>query len=185
MTQAPEWLVVGKIVAAFGTKGEVRVMAQTDFPEERFEAGSRLFVERDPGEYEVEHARWQKGQAVVKLKHVDDRDRAEALAGRYLRVPGHNLAQLDHDEYYLFQIVGLTAVTEEGRELGQISEVLQTGANDVYVIPLAKGELLLPAIADVVRKVDLEAGQLVVHLLPGLLPGEEDSPPSPSARGPG
>jgi len=80
---------------------------------------------------------------------------------------------LDEGEYYLFQLVGLTAVTEEGRELGRVKEVLQTGANDVYVVDTPRGELLLPAIQDVVKDVELAAGRLVVHLLPGLMPGED------------
>ncbi|HLY67081.1 MAG TPA: ribosome maturation factor RimM [Chloroflexota bacterium] len=170
MAETPEWLVVGKIVAAFGTKGEIRVMSQTDFPE-RFEPGAKLFVERELEPFAIEHSRWQKGQAVLKLGGVDDRDRAESLHGRYLRVPGEDIAALEEDRYYLFQIMGLKVITDEGQELGQIGDILQTGANDVYVVPTAKGELLLPAIADVVKQVDLPGGRLVVHLLPGLMPG--------------
>lgn len=172
MADAPDWLVVGKIIAAFGTKGELRVMSQTDFPQ-RFEAGAELWVEREDRPLTVEHCRWHKGKAVLKLRAVDDRDQAEELRGRYLRVPGSDLAKLDEGEYYLFQLVGLTAVTEEGRELGRVKEVLQTGANDVYVVDTPRGELLLPAIQDVVKDVELAAGRLVVHLLPGLMPGED------------
>jgi 16S rRNA processing protein RimM len=172
VADAPDWLVVGKIVAAFGTKGELRVMSQTDFPQ-RFEAGAELWVEREDRPATVEHCRWHKGKAVLKLRAVDDRDQAEELRGRYLRVPGSDLAKLDEGEYYLFQLVGLTAVTEEGRELGRVKEVLQTGANDVYVVDTPRGELLLPAIQDVVKDVELAAGRLVVHLLPGLMPGED------------
>jgi len=170
--QAPEWLVVGRIVAAFGTKGEIRVMPETNFPEARFSTGVRLFVEREAEAFAVEQVRWHKGQALLKLAGIDDRDRAEELHGRYLRVPGEDLASLDEGEYYLFQLVGLAVVSDMGEELGSITEVLQTGANDVYVVPTAKGELLLPATAEVVREVDLAAGRLVAHLLPGLMPGE-------------
>ena len=171
MADAPEWLVIGKIVAAFGTKGEMRVMSQTDFPA-RFNAGSRLFVEREEPAFTIEHCRWQKGQAILKLTGVDDRERAEDLHGRYLQVPGSELAELEQDQYYLFQIMGLRVVTDEGRELGTVSDVLETGANDVYVVPTGQGELLLPAIGEVIKDVDLTAGKLVVHLLPGLMPGE-------------
>jgi 16S rRNA processing protein RimM len=171
MANAPEWLVVGKVLAAFGTKGELRVMSQTDFPQ-RFEPGERLFVEREPEPFTIESCRWHKGQPLLKLGGVDDRDRAEMLHGRYLRVPGEQLAELEEGEYYLFQVLGLTVVTEAGLELGTIGDVLQTGANDVYVVPTPKGELLLPAIKDVVKDVDLKAGRMVVSLLPGLMPGE-------------
>lgn len=174
MANVPEWLVVGKIVAAFGTKGELRVMSQTDFPE-RFSAGSKLFVEREELAFTIESCRWQKGQAVVKLIGVNDRDRAENFHGRYVRVPGDQLAELEEDQYYLFQIIGLQAVTEDGHELGAVTDVLQTGANDVYVVPTANGELLLPAIGEVIKQVELAAGKLVVHLLPGLMPAHEPS----------
>ena len=173
MASAPDWLVVGKIVAAFGTKGEVRVMSQTDFPR-RFDPGAELWVERDERRFIVEHCRWQKGQAVLKLSAVGDRDQAEELRGRYLRVPGSDLAELEEGEYYLFQLMGLRASTEDGRELGRIKDVLQTGANDVYIVDTPAGELLLPAIKDVVKSVDLAAGRMVVHLLPGLLAGEAE-----------
>ena len=148
-------------------------MSQTDFPG-RFEAGSELWIEREDASFTVERSRWQKGQAVLKLSAVDDRERADALRGRYLRVPGSHLAELEEGEYYLFQLMGLTAVTEEGRELGQVKDVLQTGANDVYVVDTPQGELLLPAIRDVIKQVDLGAGRLVVHLLPGLMPAEAE-----------
>jgi 16S rRNA processing protein RimM len=171
VADAPEWLVVGKIVAAFGTKGELRVLSQTDFPE-RFAAGAQLWVERESEPFTVNHCRWHKGQAYVQLDRVADRDRAEALRGRYVRVPGDRLAELDEGEYYLFQLIGLTVVTEDGRELGPIKDVLQTGANDVYVVDTARGELLLPAIKDVILDVDVPAGKLTAHLLPGLMPGE-------------
>ncbi len=173
MSAPPEWLIVGKILAAFGTRGEVRVLSQTDFPE-RFEPGARLFVEREPEPFRVEHSRWHKGQAVIKLAEVADRNRAEELRGRYLRVPGDDLAKLSSDQFYVFQIVGLNVVTEDGRELGPVAEVLETGANDVYAVRTERGELLLPAIEEVIRQVDLEGGRLVVHLLPGLLPDEAE-----------
>ncbi|HVA24819.1 MAG TPA: ribosome maturation factor RimM [Chloroflexota bacterium] len=173
MADAPDWLVVGRIVAAFGTKGELRVMSQTDFPE-RFEIGAELWMERQDRPFTVEHCRWQKGQAILKLGAIDDRDQAEELHGRYLRVPGSALAELDEGEYYLFQLRGLTVITEDGRELGRVDDVLQTGANDVYIVATPHGELLLPAIEDVIKEVDLAAGRMVVHLLPGLMPDKAE-----------
>ena len=175
MANAPDWLVVGRVVAAFGTKGELRVLSQTDFPS-RFDPGATLWIERESDAFTVEHSRWQKGQAVLKLAEVGDRDRAEELCGRWLRVPGDNLAELDEGEYYLFQLMGLNVVSDDGRALGAVREVLQTGANDVYVVDTPGGELLLPAIKDVVKKVDLQAGAITVHLLPGLMTGESETP---------
>ncbi len=148
-------------------------MPQTDFPE-RFEVGAELWIEHEGGPFKVERVRWQKGQPVLKLSAVDDRDHAESLRGRYLRVPGSHLAELEEGEFYLFQLMGLEVVTDGGRQLGRLKDVLQTGANDVYVVDSPAGELLLPAIADVIRDVDLTAGRITVHLLPGLMPGEAE-----------
>jgi 16S rRNA processing protein RimM len=149
-------------------------MPQTDFPETRFSEGALVFAERIADGFRIEQVRWMKGQPVLKLSGVEDRDQAEELRGRYLRVPGDDLAPLEEDEYYLFQIVGLRVETEDGRLLGTISEVLQTGANDVYVVPTATGELLVPAIPDVVQAVDLAGGRMIVRLMAGMLPGEAE-----------
>lgn len=149
-------------------------MSQTDFPG-RFAPGAELWIEGEQTPFTVEHSRWQKGQAVLKLNAIGDRDRADEVRGRYLRVPGTNLAALEEGEYYLFQLVGLNVVTEEGRSLGTVREVLQTGANDVYVVDTPRGELLLPAIKDVVKRVDLKTGVITVHLLPGLMPDEDEA----------
>ncbi|MHB8621231.1 MAG: ribosome maturation factor RimM [Chloroflexota bacterium] len=169
MPLPPEWLVIGKVVAAFGTHGELRVLPQTDFPR-RFAAGASVFLERDERSFTIVQSRLQNGQYVLRLAGVDDRDQAEDLRGRYMRVPGQNLAPLEEGEYYLFQIMGLAVRTDEGRELGVVSDILQTGANDVYVVRSDSGEVLLPAIKDVIKQVDLDAGRLTVHVLPGLLP---------------
>ncbi len=150
-------------------------MPQTDFPE-RFDVGSELWIEREADPVKIEHCRWQKGRPVLKLMSIDDRDRAEELRGRYLRVPGSALAALEEGEYYLFQLMGLAVVTEEGRDLGPIKDILQTGANDVYIVDTPTGELLLPAIPDVIKDVDLNSGRITVHLLPGLVPGEAEEP---------
>ncbi|MDE3074639.1 MAG: 16S rRNA processing protein RimM [Chloroflexota bacterium] len=168
MTSAPRWLTVGRIVAAFGTRGEVRVLPETDFPQ-RFAPGSRLFVEGDDRGLQVQSSRRQRGQYVLKLEGIDDRSRADDVAGRWLRVPGNDLAPLAEGEYYLFQVLGLAVRTEQGQAIGSVTDILPTGANDVYVVKGDRGEVLLPAIPDVIRQVDLAAGTMTVHLLPGLL----------------
>ncbi|MGH2363430.1 MAG: ribosome maturation factor RimM [Chloroflexota bacterium] len=167
MNPAPRWLVVGRIVAAFGTHGEVRLMPQTSFPD-RFAPGRTLFVEGKEAAFPITASRRQKGQLVLKLQGVDDRETALELAGRHAQVPGDDLAPLAEGEFYLFQLTGLRVESDDGRTLGRLTEVLQTGANDVYVVKGEGPEVLLPATPEVIRDVNLEAGVMTVHLLPGL-----------------
>lgn len=116
----------------------------------------------------MERHRTVSGKTVVKLSGVDDRNASETLRGRRLEVLETDLMTLPADTYFHHQIVGLTAVTTDGRKLGPVAEVLRTGSNDVYVI---KGdrEYLIPAIGDVVKEVDLQEGRLVIEPIPGLL----------------
>ena len=108
------------------------------------------------------------GRPVLKLSGIDDRNESETLRGKLLEVPESELMRLPQDTYFQHQIVGLEAVTTDGRKLGTIAEILQTGSNDVYVVK-GEREHLIPAIGDVVKEVDLEAGRLVVDAIPGLL----------------
>lgn len=108
------------------------------------------------------------GKTVVKLSGIDDRNQSDALRGKLLEVPEAELMALPPDTYFQHQIVGLTAITTDGRDLGAVAEVLRTGSNDVYVV---KGdrEYLIPAIGDVVKEVDIQGGRLVIEPIPGLL----------------
>jgi 16S rRNA processing protein RimM len=106
---------------------------------------------------------------ILHLAGVEDRTGAEALAGCLLEVPRAEAPPLPQGQYYIYQVIGLEVVSDDGQELGRIVEVLQPGANDVYVVHGAKGEILLPGIEHVVRQVDLAAGRMTVHVLPGLI----------------
>src|SRR5690554_4604612 len=107
---------------------------------------------------------------LVKLEGLDDRDSAQALRGALLQVARDAVHPLPPGEYYVFEIVGLAVYDETGRHLGVVADVLETRANDVYVVDRAdgQGELLLPAIRDVILRIDLEQGRMDVRLLPGL-----------------
>ena len=165
MTEDESPVVVGRIVAAHGIKGEVKVEPMTDFPE-RFARGSRLWL--DGVERTVQSGRWQRTQVIVKLAGVSSRDAAEALRGKELSVP--DLAELppDEDLYYLHDIVGLRVETRDGETLGEVYDVLSTGSNDVYVVRGERGELLLPALDDVVLEVDVTGGRIVVDVPDGI-----------------
>jgi 16S rRNA processing protein RimM len=120
---------------------------------------------------QVEQVRLHQGVAILKLTGCDSRNDAETLRGHWLQVPIEQAIPLEEDEYYLFQLVGLEVRTAEGEVLGELAEVLQTGANDVYVVRGPAGELLLPDIPQVIQEIDLEAGRMLVQLAPGLRDG--------------
>lgn len=103
---------------------------------------------------------------LITLDGYEDRDKAEALRGELVLVRLEDAVPLRHGEYYHHQIIGLSVVTDEGEELGSVAEIIKTGANDVYVVRGQGGEVLLPAIQSVIRKI--EPSRMIVHLLPGL-----------------
>ncbi len=164
----PRYLVVGRIVAPWGVRGEVKVALETDFPE-RFKRLKRVYLGEKVTSFVLEGSRLHQGNALLKLEGCDDRDAAEKLRGQLVQIPIEEAMPLGEDEYYVYQIVGLDVWTTEGEHLGRVSEVLFTAANDVYVVQGEKGEILIPAIEDVVLEVDLAGGRLTVELIEGLI----------------
>jgi 16S rRNA processing protein RimM len=186
---APKYLAIGRITAPHGIRGEVRVDMLTDFPE-RFKPGFSAFLgtgSEDPEARPVKivAARPHKGGVLVKLDAVPDRNTAELLRDRYLLIPESDAMPLGSHENYLHDLVGLQVETTEGRFLGELTEVLFTKANDVYVLHGPDGEVLLPATRDVVLQVDVPAHRMVVALPDGLLDdavpdADEDDEPEPA-----
>lgn len=167
----PRFLAVGRVLRPHGVRGELRVELLTSYPE-RLPHHRVLYLGDDAQPYPVERIRLQPEAALIKLSGCDDRDQAEVLRGQLIQIPIEMAVPLEEDEYYHFQIVGVEVSTDQGERLGRVVEVLDTGANDVYVIRGPRGEVLIPAIEDVVRELDMEGGRMVVTLLPGLL-GDE------------
>lgn len=163
---------VGKIVNTQGLQGELRVLSVTDFAEERFKKGSKLSIFNDKDQFvlEVEVAthRKQKNFDIVKFKglyHIND---VEKYKGCSLKVAEEDLAELEEDEFYYHEIIGLD-VYEKDVFIGQIKEILQPGANDVWVVARkGKRDLLLPYIPPVVLNVDIAGNRVDVELLEGL-----------------
>jgi 16S rRNA processing protein RimM len=169
MGDTPGYFVVGKIVGAHGVFGEVKVSLMTDNPE-RFRQGARLLLESEEGliPVEVSSARPHKGMMLVKLASVPNRNAAELLQWRKLLIPESEAMPLGQDENYVHDLIGLRVESAEGEALGEITEILFTPANDVYVVAGPNGELLLPALRDVVLRVDLEGGVMLVKVPDGL-----------------
>jgi 16S rRNA processing protein RimM len=166
MPQDHQLIVVGRVVAPWGVKGEVKVEVMTDFPD-RFSPGEEVHIDGCPTI--IENSRWHKGRAILKLDTVDSVEAAEKLRGRWLEIPPSKLRSLPKDQYYQFQLMGLEVWTTQGQHLGRIADILPTGSNDVYLVQGELGELLIPAIEDVVKSVELEKGRIVVELIAGLL----------------
>jgi 16S rRNA processing protein RimM len=165
----PSYLAVGRVLRPHGVHGELRIELLTDSPEHLSELKT-LYVGKTHRPYRVESVRLHQQIALLKLGGCDDRNAADALRDETLHVATADAVPLNVDEVYEHQVVGLTVVTEEGQILGEIVEVFTApGANDVFIVHGPLGEILIPAIEDVVLGLDLEAERLVIHLLPGLL----------------
>jgi 16S rRNA processing protein RimM len=167
------YLVVGRAVGAHGLHGEMKIELYTDFPE-RFVPGALLYFCVDLQEVVIEKVRDHKNRLLVKFAGIDSRSAAEEYHDCWLYVDEEDAAVLEDGAYWVHDIIGLTAVTVDGVRLGEITDVLPTGANDVYVVRSAPDfnsgrDVLLPAMTDVVVAVDLAAGTMTVRLPDGLI----------------
>nr|ART39152.1 H140 [uncultured bacterium] len=157
-------VTVGRVLSPHGVRGDVKVLPLSDFPE-RFKPGAEVWLQGVP--VRIERSRWQGRVVVVKLEGIDDRDAVEAIRDQELMVP--EIAPLNEEGvFYQHDIIGLTVRDLEGQELGEVTDIFSTGSNDVYVIEGEKGQLLLPALADVVHDIDLKAKLMTVELMEGL-----------------
>ena len=165
----PRFLVIGRIVKPHGINGEVRVDMHTDLPE-RYTWLEEVYLGMDdPRPVRVEGVRFHKGRALLKLDGYDNRQDAVKLRSTWLQVPYDEGIPLEDGEYYLYEILGFSVYTDDGNYLGDVSDVLETGANNVFVVEGSHGELLLPDTTEVIREIDLDSGRILVHLLPGLV----------------
>lgn len=170
------YIAIGQIIGAHGIRGEVKVAVMTDFPQ-RYRPGAKTYLgtEAHCVLTEIEAVRPHKEILLVKLAAVPDRNAAEALQGQYLLIPEEEAMPLGEHENYVHDLIGLAVETVAGESLGTLTEILFTGANDVYVVTGPEGnEILLPALRDVVLRVDLVEHKMTVAIPEGLLSPEED-----------
>lgn len=166
----PRFLLVGQVRKPHGIRGEVSVTAHTYLPE-RFAWLETIYLGmEDPRPVGVEKARLHKGVVLLKLAGYDDRDAADALRNEWLQIPESEAVPLEEGEYYLYQLEGLQVVTDEGVSLGILADVIETKANNVFVVNGDRGEVLLPDIDEVILEIDFDKNRILVHLIPGLLP---------------
>ena len=160
-------VLVGVVLGPHGNDGRVRARPETDNPQ-RFRRGGRMTAQDRPLVVERTQ-RAPDGALLVKFEGVADRDAADALRGAELRVPAEDTPQAPPDAYYHYQLIGISvASAADGEPLGTLTEIVSTGANDVYVVTSEDAELLLPALAAVVTEVDVDAGRMAVAVPDGL-----------------
>jgi 16S rRNA processing protein RimM len=164
----PEYLTIARIATPHGIRGELKIRLETDFTE-RFRQPLTVYIGPQHLRHELQSYRPHKGHGILKLEGLDSRDEAEALRGLEIQVPIAEAMPLAPGQYYEYQLEGLAVSTEEGEDLGVVAEILQTGGNAVLIARGRRGEVLIPALRDVMREVDLEEGRLVVRLPRGLL----------------
>lgn len=170
-----EYLNVGKIVNTHGIRGEVRVISQTDFAEERYEKGATLILFRDrkaPLELTVASHRKHKNFDLLTFEGYPNINDVEAFRDGVLKVSKDNLGTLEENEFYYHEIIGLEVV-EDDKVIGKVKEILSPGANDVWVVQRqGKKDALIPYIESVVKDIDVANGRVTVETPEGLLDDE-------------
>ena len=164
-------LRVGVITSTHGVRGEVKVFPTTD-DMNRFKKLKTVILDTKKGHktLNVESVKFFKNMVILKFKGYDNINDVEMWRQMDLLITRDQAVKLNPDENFIVDLIGLTVVTDEGEKLGVMQDVLQTGANDVYIVKMASGkEVLLPAIKDCILNVDLEKGEMLVHVLDGLL----------------
>ena len=162
----PEFITIGEIVATRGTKGKVKVEIATDFPQ-RFAPSAMVYINRQP--MIIDSRERHKNQIIIKLRTVDSIERAQELRGQFVEIHRSQVYPLPEGQYYHFQLIGLEVWTTQGELVGSITEVLTGKSNDNYVVRSARGEILIPAIDEVIKSVDLDKRRVTIEAIEGLL----------------
>ena len=163
----PDGLVaIGKVLKPHGVRGEIRVQILTDFPERFHETAEVHLVSPESSvlPHKVETVRFHSAWVLIKLAGIQDPESAASFRGWLVSVPETELVELEPDEYWHFQLEGLEVRDDSGTLLGRLEEILQTPGHDLYLVRGPSGEVLIPAVAEFIVSVDLEAGQMVVRL---------------------
>ena len=164
-------LKVGVITTTHGVRGEVKVYSTTDGPERFLELEYVLLdTGRELRRLEIKNVKFFKNLVILKFDGVDNINDIEKYKGRSLWIPREEGSELSEDEYYIADLLGMTVVLEDGTEFGTLKDVMETGANDVYIIDSKDhGEVLLPAIKECILDVDIDKNIMTIHLMKGLV----------------
>ncbi|MFC1903178.1 ribosome maturation factor RimM [Chloroflexota bacterium] len=161
----PEF-IIGRILSPRGIKGELRVEVLTDFPQ-RFAPCSTVYIDSRP--MTIESTEWHKDKAVIKIDTINSLADAQRLRGKLIEIHHSQVSPLPEGQYYHFQIIGLEVWTTRGEMLGNVTGILSAKSNDNYVVRRPEGEVLIPAIDDVVKTIDIDRGRIIIEAIEGLL----------------
>lgn len=166
-----DWINIGFIRRPHGLKGYVRVEGLSDAPD-RFEALDRIGVELRDGRQEsleIEGCRRDGNGWLMKFLGIDTTESAERLRSAYIQVPEEAVAPLPEDVYYVFELEGCAVVSDDGEEIGSLHEILSMPANDVFVVDTPAGEIMIPAVRDIVVELNPDESRIVIRKIPGLI----------------
>lgn len=164
-------LEIGQIVNTFGIKGFVKVNPFVD-DILRFDDLEKVYIRRNKEikELQVEEVKYHKNMVLVKFKGIDKVEDAELLRNFYLEVDRENAIELEEGEYFIADLLGMNVLTEENEELGKLEDIFNAGSSDIYVVKTAEGkQILLPAISEVIKEINIKENKIIVHLLEGLI----------------
>lgn len=174
MNNKDKLLLVGKITGVHGIHGEIKIIPYGDCDKKSWK---KIYLSRGKHNLicEVTANRPHKDAILASIEGYNDRNRASELIGYDVFVEKTSLPVLPKGEYYHFQLEGMEIITDDGKKIGVVAGVISTGSNDVYVVKDSSGkELLIPATADVIQKIDVGAGKIVIRLIEGLLSGQNE-----------
>lgn len=166
-----EFLEIGQIVNTFGIKGFVKVNPFTD-DINRFDNLKKVYIKNKSQKYEleIEEVKYHKNMVLIKFKGIDKVEDAESLRNSYILVNRKDEKDLDEGTYYIVDLLGLDVYTDEDELLGKLEDIYNTGSNDIYVVKNELGkQILLPAIKDVIKEINIENRKIIVHIINGLL----------------
>lgn len=164
-------LEIGQIVNTFGIKGEIKISPFTDNIR-RFDDLEDVYVKtkKETKLYKVENVKYHKNMVLLKLEGINTPEQAEMLRNAFLEVDREHAVSLEEGTYFIADLINLDVYTDEGKLLGKVDDVYNTGANDIYVVKDELGkQILLPGTKEVIKEVDLENERILVHLIPGLI----------------
>lgn len=166
-----EYFEIGQIVNTSGLKGIVKANLFMD-DITRIEDFKKVLIEKNKKleEYEIEEVKYHKNQALIKFKGIDDIDKAEKLRNCLIKIHRDDEEELPEDTYYIVDLIGLEVFSDEDEKLGTLKDVfpVPAGNHDIYVVETGEKDLLLPAIGDVIKQVDIKNNKIIVHLIEGL-----------------
>lgn len=169
-----ETISIGRIIGAHGIKGEVKFAPYGELEEVDW-TGISVVTRQGPIQCKVTAARIHKGGYLLTIAGYATRTEAEGLTGASVRINRSAMPALEDGEYYNFELIGARVVTDDGRELGAVTGIIETGCNDVLEVDGPDGETLIPAIEQTILKVDVANGRITVHLMEGLEPAGKKS----------